>query len=207
MESKAQVRRRHRAQRALLSEDEILQRGRGLSRVLAAEVAAGALVAAYMPMRGEPDVLPFLRAHLRGSGQVCMPVVADAQDRILQWVLWSEEAELHRSPLLPVMEPAGERIPTSELRQRAADQGLTMLVPALALDRRGGRLGQGGGFYDTMFDQHLELSQHAQLLAVVYAEEVLDSGSFPVETHDLRVRRAATQSQMLRLSDPTENSV
>lgn len=199
MESKTQVRRRHRALRAGLGESEIQQRGRRLAEVLAAQVPAGAAVAGYAPMRGEPDVLNFLRAHLRRGGLVYMPVVVDAAARTMHWARWTESAALHRSALLPVMEPAGQRFSTAELLRHCAGTELTVLVPALAVDSHGGRLGQGGGFYDTVFVQHPELAEVSQLLAVVHAEEVLSPGSFPVEDHDLRVPRAVTPGGIIEL--------
>lgn len=206
MESKAQVRRRHRAQRANLSEQEARRRALGLTEALRSAIRPGTVVAGYIPMRGEPDVLPFLSAHVRERGQVWMPVVADAEARILQWVQWSEKVELRRSALVPVHEPTGARVATTQLLADAAHD-LTVLVPAVALDRRGGRLGQGGGFYDTMFAQHPERSRSAQLIAIVYDEEILEVGSFPVEEHDLRAQRAATPSGIFELSGSARKSV
>lgn len=207
METKSQVRRRHRAQRAELDQKQTDERGRRLAEVLSRHVPARSVVVAYMPVRGEPDVLPFLRAHLLRGGEVFAPAVVDSQSRRLHWVGWTETAELRRSDLLPVMEPVGDRFPTEELLQRSRGAPLVILVPALAVDVQGGRLGQGGGFYDTLFAEHPELTRRAALLGVVHAEEVLAASSFPVESHDLRLPRAATPEGMVELSIPNDDSV
>ena len=199
VESKSQVRRRHRTLRAELGEPEAQKRGQRLSELLSSRIPAGAVVAGYAPMRGEPDVLPFLRTHRRRGGRVYLPVVVDSAARQMHWARWTESAGLRRSALLPVLEPAGARFSTAELLQHCAGSQLTVLVPALAVDAHGGRLGQGGGFYDTVFLQHPELAEVSQLLAVVHTEEVLAAGSFPVEDHDLRVPQAVTPERIIDL--------
>jgi len=62
-----------------------------------------------------------------------------------------------------------------------------VLVPALAVDRRGVRLGRGGGFYD----RSLPLcAPGARLVAVVRDEEVVDE--LPAEPHDVPMTHALT---------------
>ncbi|GAA4835975.1 5-formyltetrahydrofolate cyclo-ligase [Garicola koreensis] len=207
MEPKAEVRRRHRAQRAALSRAEIAARAQRLAAVLGEQIGAESVVVGYMPMRGEPDVLPLLGEHIRRGGRVFVPVIIDAGTRRLAWAQWTSTVQLRRSTLFPVMEPVGVRTTTTELLQLAAHTGLTVLVPALAVDAAGARLGQGGGFYDTLFAEHSELVQRAELLAVLHAEEVLRPGSFAVEDHDLRVHRAVTPEGMITLSGEHDESV
>lgn len=200
MESKAQVRRRHRDKRAERDEHQTARQGHQLSRLLQGHIPAGRVVAGYIPMRGEPDVLPFLRSHLVTGGHVWVPVVADPQARLLHWARWDEQVPMRRSSPLPLLEPAGRRSTTDELITQTRTSGLSMLVPAVALDRSGGRLGHGGGFYDTLFGDYAELAQVAELIAVVHTDEVLDVGSFPVHSHDLRVPRAVTADGIIDLS-------
>ena len=207
MRSKAEVRRRHRAQRAQLSEAEAAVRGESLAALLGQRISAASVVAGYLPMQGEPDVRPLLEAHIRRGGRVYVPVVVDAAARHLAWAQWSSTVELRRSGLLPLMEPTGVRTTTTELLQLAVTAGMTMLVPALAVDTQGARLGQGGGFYDTLFAEHPKLVERAELLAVVHAQEILKPGSFAVEDHDLRVTRAATPEGIVDVSGAPSGSV
>lgn len=186
--SKAEQRRCVRRTRAALSEYVQAERGAALAEVLTGEISPDSLVAAYFPMSGEPDVMPFLLAHIRRGGRVWLPVVADVAARRLQWAAWDPQTPMTRRPTMPLQEPAGPRKETAELLDHAP---LALLIPALAVDAVGARLGQGGGFYDTMFAQHRKLEQ-VQRLAVVHPEEILPAGSFPVEDHDLRTPAAAT---------------
>ena len=70
--------------------------------------------------------------------------------------------------------------------------GLTsvVLVPALAVDRRGVRLGRGGGYYD----RSLPLCRpDARLIAVVRDHEIVDE--LPSQPHDVRMTHALTPRQ------------
>ena len=67
-----------------------------------------------------------------------------------------------------------------------------VVVPAVAVDRRGNRLGRGGGYYD----RSLELAgPHPRLLALVDAENLVDS--VPVERHDRPVDAVVTEDGLL----------
>ncbi|GAA1146124.1 5-formyltetrahydrofolate cyclo-ligase [Nesterenkonia lutea] len=214
-EAKAAVRRRLRAQRRKLSVDDLTTRGESLAAVLREVVPAGSAVTGYLPMPGEPDLRPFLRQQRRGGGEVYLPVAADPRRRELQWVAWNEDTVLKRHEVLPLDEPVGDRISTTELLIR--HPGLTVLVPGLAVDADGARLGQGGGFYDSTFGPgapsmtaggarvgggvvghpaHLS----PRFLAVVHAEEVFERAAFPVESHDLRVHGIVTERGAMTVS-------
>lgn len=193
--AKAEVRRRLRTARRQLTAEDLRSRGEQLAEVLTALIPADAVLAGFLPIPGEPDLLPFLHRHISRGGVVYLPVIADAENRLMQWTAWSPETPLQPSPFAPVSEPAGPRISTEEL----IGGKLTVLVPALAVDTSGARLGQGGGYYDTLFQQNPKLATRAQLLAVVHSWEVLSPGSFPVETHDLRIQQAVTETGVLPL--------
>lgn len=230
-DAKAPVRRKLRAERQNLGPAELAARAERLARFLREIVPEGSAVAGYLPMPGEPDLRPFLRQHAEHGGIVYLPVVTDPLGRVLEWVNWTQETVLQRSTFLPVDEPIGERLSTAELRARyegglaqewrhkpEQDHRLTVLVPGLAVDEDGARLGQGGGFYDTAFgpaedstrpgapasppvstDQHLVPTRPIRFIAVVHAAEVLAPGSFPVEPHDLRVDAIVTERGATRL--------
>jgi len=69
-----------------------------------------------------------------------------------------------------------------------------VLVPLLAWDEKGQRLGYGAGY----FDRALARISPAQIAAVVYDDEVLDE--VPVEPHDRPVGAALTPSGLLPLA-------
>jgi 5-formyltetrahydrofolate cyclo-ligase len=93
-------------------------------------------VAAYLPIRDELDPLPAMLA-LHGLGyRVCVPVI-EARARPLAFRTW-------RPGVATVAGPLGVEVPV-EGEPAEPD---ALLVPMLAFDARGHRLGYGGGFYD-----------------------------------------------------------
>lgn len=208
MSTKTELRRRLRAARTRLDAAEQARRADQLAAVLQAHIHPTAVVAAYRPMTGEPDVGPFLTAHLASGGTVLLPRVVPGPARRMEWVPWTPETTMRRSRQLPLDEPAGE--PAALEVPRDVD---VMLVPALAVGRDGVRLGQGGGYYDRLLgpgsgiaedgvDADPEAAAGPERIAVVHPEELLSAGDIPVEPHDLRVARAITAHGPVLL-DPT----
>ncbi|MGH8967718.1 MAG: 5-formyltetrahydrofolate cyclo-ligase, partial [Actinomycetes bacterium] len=76
-----------------------------------------------------------------------------------------------------------------------------VLVPALAVDRDGNRLGRGAGFYDRSL---IYASPHARLVAVVRDDELV--GALPADAHDVRMTHALTPSGgIVPLGNPAGN--
>ena len=111
----------------------------------------------------------------RAPTNVLVPVVT--ADSPLDWCR-------HPSPTAPgnfgIAEPTGPRLGPAAVRSADA-----ILVPALAVDRTGRRLGRGGGHYDrslALLASPSAGSAGPELIAVVFAGEIVDT--LPVEEHD-----------------------
>ncbi|GAA1808369.1 5-formyltetrahydrofolate cyclo-ligase [Nesterenkonia flava] len=222
--AKARVRRRLRSARARLSSEELAARAVRLQKILASHIEPGAVVAGYVPIRGEPDILPFLKHHAPAGtradqgttpdadteGRVYLPVTPTDGSRHLLWVPWTAGDPMRKHSRLPMFEPEhstedGLLLPQLVQATAASPTGhLVLLVPALAVDSSGARMGQGGGFYDTtLADLIPAVRQHpdlrCQIVAVVHSEEVLSAGDFPVEDHDLRASHVVTENGIFAL--------
>ncbi len=73
-----------------------------------------------------------------------------------------------------------------------------LLVPLLAFDRRGHRLGYGGGYYDRTLH---ELRRHRKILAIGVGFACQEVPEVPAATHDVRLDRIVTETQAF---DPTD---
>ncbi|MEQ3551788.1 5-formyltetrahydrofolate cyclo-ligase [Pseudonocardia nematodicida] len=137
-------------------------------------------VACYLPIGGEPgaagSATTTLPDALRDAGhEVLAPVVPD-EPGPLDWTRYTGPADLVAGPL-GVREPGGPRLGPGTL----SGAGL-VLVPALAVDRRGRRLGRGGGFYDRTLGL---VAPGAAVVVVLHDGELIDE--VPAEAHDLPV--------------------
>jgi 5-formyltetrahydrofolate cyclo-ligase len=211
---KAALRSLLRSRRRERTEDERAEVARALAVRLGsvpgmAELVAGSgALAAYASMPGEPGTQD-VRALCAASGvRVALPVIGE--EGALDWA-WDH------GDLAPGPRSRGIPEPTGDVVGHGAD-GLVrlgvaiVLVPALAVDRAGRRLGQGGGSYDRLLDEldHAAGDPHPHvhprldalgaptaghrplLVAVVHDDELLEE--LPAAEHDRPVDAVLTPS-------------
>lgn len=136
-------------------------------------------VCAYVPVGEEPGS-PRLLDDLRAAGcRVLLPIVVRRSP--LDWAEYTGPDSLEPAGY-GLLEPSGTRLGPEGVGLAEA-----VLVPALAVDRRGVRLGRGAGFYD----RSLPLAApEAALIGIVRDEEFVDE--LPGEDHDVRMRAVLT---------------
>ncbi|WP_104179190.1 5-formyltetrahydrofolate cyclo-ligase [Arthrobacter sp. B0490] len=199
--AKPRLRASLRAARSALEPADRRDQARAIARsvvryatALPADAGTGGrpTIAAYLGRDPEPDTAELLQElHVLGFG-VVVPVCEPAYR--LSWVDWVPGVALRRSVRAPVDEPIGPRRPFGEL----AAVGL-ILVPALAVDRSGHRIGQGGGYYDRFLATHPPDAPGAVArLGVVYRSELLPAGVIPTGPFDQRLGGVFTADGMHR---------
>jgi 5-formyltetrahydrofolate cyclo-ligase len=146
----------------------------------------GSIVAAYAEIRGEPP-LADLRADMRAAGVTVLLPVPVRDGHRLDWAV--DLGTTLPAADLGVPVPAGGRV--GETAHLLAD---VIIVPALAADRRGRRLGRGGGFYDRALPR-LDRNRTA-VVACVFDDEVIEE--IPAEPHDIAVDAILTPSGLSR---------
>lgn len=165
------------ARRAAMTPAEHALEARELAHSIA-EMDLPEWVCAYVPVRAEPGSTAMLEALRAAGARVLLPVTGPPGP--LSWAEYTGSAGLRRARF-GLLEPAGpvlaDAITLAEL----------ILVPALAVDRRGVRLGRGAGYYDRTL---AAARPRARLVAVVRDDELLDR--LPEEPHDLRMGWALT---------------
>ena len=177
---KAGLRRQLVAARKLISDSSRNEAGR-LTRdhvLEMAEVATAGTVAAYYSFGTEPDTRGLIFALWKRGSYVILPVLLPDGD--LDWASYEGPDSLAPGPrgLLQPVEPV--RGPGTVAR---AD---IVLVPALAVDVFGHRLGRGGGSYDRALAR---VGEQVPTIALLYDSELLPS--VPVAAHDQPVRVVA----------------
>jgi 5-formyltetrahydrofolate cyclo-ligase len=143
------------------------------------------LIAAYLGVPPEPATQDLLGA-LTGAGhRVVLPVCEPGY--ALSWAAWRPGVPLVRSPRAPVFEPEGPRRALADLP--ALD---LVLVPGLAVDTAGNRLGQGGGYYDRFLAALAAGRPGVPTAGMLYSHELVPEGSFPVEPLDVPLQGVFT---------------
>ncbi len=137
----------------------------------------------YMPMRTEIDPLPAMAAH---PGPVGVPVIA-APATPLKFREWSPGCALVQGTFKAMIPAEGAWIDPEIL-----------IVPLLAFDARGYRLGYGGGFYDRTLEG---LRARGPRLAVGFAFAAQEVDAVPVEPTDQPLDAIVTETG-LRLFRP-----
>ncbi|MDO5617312.1 5-formyltetrahydrofolate cyclo-ligase [Kocuria sp.] len=143
-------------------------------------------VLAYLPSAVEPPLRPALE-RLTSTRDVWLPVTGP--QRRLTWVRWQSQTQFAPSG------PGGLLQPTGPAHPAPRDIGM-ILVPCLALDDDGLRLGMGGGFYDTFL---ATVDAEIPRAGCVFAREILPAGKVPADPWDVRLPMALTERGLRRL--------
>lgn len=176
-EQKALLRARLLAARARLSAGQRAEAGRAIRDALLErpEVQMAGTIAAYYSIGAEPDTRGLVYALWKRGSYVLLPVLRPDGD--LDWASYEGPDSL-------VPGPRGLREPGEPPRGvEAVARADAVLVPALAVDRAGNRLGRGGGSFDRALAR---VGPLIPLMALVYDDELIDR--VPAERHDVKVR-------------------
>jgi 5-formyltetrahydrofolate cyclo-ligase len=149
----------------------------------APEVRRAATLACYVSVGSEPGTGPLLEAVSAAGKRVVLPVLLPDGD--LDWAAYD-------GTLLPasrgLLEPAGRRLGVDAVA--TAD---VVLVPGLAVDRTGMRLGRGGGSYDRAIGR---VPVGTFTCVLLHTGEAVDH--VPAAPHDRRVAAAASPAGLTR---------
>jgi 5-formyltetrahydrofolate cyclo-ligase len=129
-------------------------------------------VSCFIGVGSEPDTAPLLDRLKEQGIEVLLPITLD--DFSLDWALYAGPDSLVDARF-GLREPSGARLGAEAIA--TAD---VVLIPALAIDAEGRRLGQGAGCYDRALPH---VPESTPILAVVYDDERL-SEPLPEEPHD-----------------------
>ncbi|PCJ09436.1 MAG: 5-formyltetrahydrofolate cyclo-ligase [Rhodobacteraceae bacterium] len=151
-----------------------------LSEVLAGY--RGVPLSGYMPIRTEIDPLPAM-AEAAAHGLVAVPVII-AAGQPLKFSRWQPEGPLRDGPF-------GAKVP------EVVDffEPEILIVPLVAFDIHGGRLGYGGGFYDRTLEA---MRAKRPTLAIGFAFDAQEAQDLPLEPTDQPLDMLITESRVLQ---------
>ncbi|WP_332643961.1 5-formyltetrahydrofolate cyclo-ligase [Aeromicrobium sp.] len=148
-----------------------------LHLLVAPLISSASRVACYVSMATEPGTAPLIEGLLARGIEVIVPL--SLADGTLDWAVYDPAATTTVTPL-GIAEPEGPPLGSTAVQDCAL-----VIVPALAVDHSGIRLGRGAGYYDRAL-----ANTTRPVCALVFAHELLES--IPHEPHDVPVSMAVT---------------
>ena len=191
MSEKKAVRAEALAARRTMPADERRAADQALVDAAVELVRGRSIVAAYAPMPGEPGGSALLDALAATVPTVLLPVLRP--DRDLDWTGYEGPDSLGGSGGL-LREPGGPRLGLD-----AVTRAQIVLVPAVAVDRAGNRLGRGGGSFDRALAR---VHQGTPVVALLYEGEL--RATLPTQAHDRPVTAVLTPSGHHPISRPAD---
>lgn len=141
----------------------------------------GVPLAGYMPIRTEIDPLPAME-EAAAHGPVGVPVIT-GEGRPLKFARWETDLEM-------ISGPFGARVPVDPVFFEPE----IVIVPLVAFDPSGGRLGYGGGFYDRTLEM---LRARRATLAIGFAYNAQQAAVLPLEPTDQALDLVITERQVI----------
>lgn len=146
-------------------------------------VAPGTIVSGFFPMKSEINPMPLLRKLAAMGARLALPVVA-GKGKPLIMRAWSPGAPL-------VVGVWGVREPGSEAPEVEPD---ILIVPLLAYDRRGHRIGYGAGYYDVTIAR---LREKKPVVAAGIALAAQEIDAVPTTSGDVRLDLVLTEREVI----------
>ena len=146
-------------------------------------IAPGTIVSGFFPLKTEINPIPLLRVLAGAGARLALPVVMGrGKPLLMRAFAFGDELV---SGVWDIREPA-PRAP-----EVAPD---VLIVPLLAFDRRGHRLGYGAGYYD-MTIAALRAAKTVTAIGIAYA--VQEVAAVPTEPHDARLDLVLTEAEVI----------
>ncbi len=140
----------------------------------------------YYSVKGEADTLKIIDSALSDGKRVALPKCTDKNGNMEFYFIGDREISL-ADGVFSLKEPD-----TSVCSKAAFGENNLCVVPALAFDKTGNRLGYGGGYYDRFLSTF-----KGQRIGLCYEECLCEL--LPCESHDLRVDMIITDKKIYEL--------
>ena len=185
-ESKADIRKQMIERRMAMPMEERAEAcGYLCEKLLSIPLAQQSIVAGYKAMRGEVDISRALIACHDKKYLVCLPSITPPE-RIMRFLAWRPKMAM-RKGAQGSFEPEGSQ----EL------QPSMLWIPLVAFDRRGFRLGYGGGYYDATLAHLKKTRPEIRAVGIAFACQEVDA--LPSEPHDMRLDFVVTEKEIISL--------
>ncbi|MFS1511302.1 5-formyltetrahydrofolate cyclo-ligase [Chengkuizengella sp. SCS-71B] len=142
----------------------------------------------YMPFKNEVDITPLMNWCWKSGGAVFLPKVIQNNEMQIHMIKNLSEVEVGK---FGILEPKSNTDTCHEISQIDV-----VIVPGIAFNQAGGRLGFGGGYYDRFFSRYDQPGLKAPYkIAVAYDLQIVEH--VPIEKHDYMMDQVITEKGSL----------
>ena len=193
LEAKADLRREMITRREALPPDVRSAAAAAIAaRPFPLAIPAGSVVSGFMPMKSEINPLPLMKKLAEAGAQLALPVTGRrGHPLVMRAWRWGE-------PLASGVWGIREPMPQAE----PLDPDI-LLVPLIAFDRAGARLGYGGGYYDLTL---AALRSRKAVIAVGLAYAVQEIAAVPTTPRDAMLDLVLTERETIDLRSGSRRS-
>jgi len=142
----------------------------------------GAVIAGYRPIQTEIDPTPLMTALYESGRRICVPVIEEA-DMPLKFREWTPDTKMIKGAFGAEIPKEGDWL-----------EPTVLITPLVAFDKKGWRLGYGGGFYDRSLEG-LRDKRTTRAVAYAYAAQEIDA--VPTEPTDQRLNAIVTEKGII----------
>ncbi len=154
------------------------------------EFAAAGTVLFFISFRSEVNTVPMIHRALDEGKVVCLPCTDDGDKSMVACRIMDLEADMEVGNY-DILEPR------CECRRPVAPEDIdVVLMPGVAFDLSGGRLGYGGGYYDRFLEK---CSPACALIAVAFEIQIIER--VPCADHDHHIHKLVTESRVIDCTD------
>mmetsp|Transcript_5888 Transcript_5888/g.8617 ORF Transcript_5888/g.8617 Transcript_5888/m.8617 type:complete len:242 (-) Transcript_5888:20-745(-) len=153
----------------------------------------------YYPMRTEPQIVPLIKDLLKTKNQkIYLPVIENEQKREMNFYRIYTEEDLKE--FKPSKTYKNIYQPT-QIEQREKFSGFKnqeetiMVVPGIAFNEKGERLGQGGGYYDTFLK---EMNENTKFVGLSFKNQMVNE--IPMDQHDQKLDMVITTKHIYEIN-------
>jgi 5-formyltetrahydrofolate cyclo-ligase len=150
-------------------------------------------IALYLPVNGEADPSTLFKNNSDPQKKFYLPVLSPMQEKHLCFVQWHQNTVFKKN-IYAIPEPL-----ITASNQIAIKQLDVVIMPLLAFDKRGNRLGMGGGYYDRSFAFKQHNSTFKKPLLVAYAHQFQQQNKLLAQAWDVPFDAYVTETQFKKI--------
>jgi len=185
---KKKIRREFKAKRDLLSKEELIEKSSEIKKKVfeLKEFKKAKTIFSYISFKSEVRTSELIKESLKKKKRIIIPITDFKQNKLYLSEIKDFEKELEPT-LIGLFQPKREF-----LRPVNAKELDLIIVPGIAFDEKGNRIGSGKGFFDKFLS---ELPKKIPVIALAFESQL--AKEVPCECHDMKVEKIVTEKRVI----------